>query len=1089
MALELLTEGPWGSIEKSLLDNLLRTSSGRLFTERWVLVPHIGLARHLQHQAALVNGGSSGIRFLRFPDLAVRLLGFSGAVPTPRMGEMARDHLLRNILQQRVPELGRDLEIVSLGTMTFADAVRKTLNDLREAGIPAGAVSDLAGKSAGRSRRRLKMVADLYATWLEELHEIEALDPEGLVRTASEVASSLEDGFLPDLYVHGFYDLTGGQWELLQSLIEATNVRIFSPVYPETDAYAAGLLKHWRDRAKQVEVFEPGERAAHRPASLTELWSLLGDEGQGATESVTVVSAPGTGREVDTALRLMTAAWLGGGRSEGTRLLTADPDLYRNHLQQQARSNGFLIDPLHDPGSDDKKDGAAGPICPARVRDLLLTLLTASTEDLSPEAMTRLLNCVICARGGERIPLLGTSLLRSVSAGGDLEAWGEEIGEAAHREEEALIRRRERITPDTDRDGLKDERRMRRLEARAASLRLSSEWTGIIRDVLMDLPESATWKEWILLLRDLVISVASAEWSGEVDEGLEKLRELSVLNGRVGRIEVTQAIRDVERSSPDGGALILHNLMELRGTRHDLVVVLGMAEGSWPRRPSQDPLLLDQERKILAGSDEWLLSTSRRRVDEERLLFRLLIETGRHVVFLYPRLDETGRERRASPHILGLMKKLIRSDLTGSELELIAARGTRRLGDTRPVAGGPLMGDLDRDMAAVGEALDGGDRTALLALWESPVFSAGWNAEYSRWKGEAGPWSGFLRSESTAGLALRLLGLQEEGEVSSSLLEGYASCPWKVFVRQVLGLPEETVEEEGLLNNLEMGQVLHDVFCDHLRHLSEDGRWPPETTDVGDLLVGLEDLVAEHVRGAYTTRGAPAPLFERIDSRRVMGRALGWLRWEMGTERKESAELGAGASGGWSVFATEEAFSSGVRIGDRSIRLKGRWDRVDRDHAGHIRILDYKTGRRVPEKDGTLSGGLNLQMYLYLLAAAAELSDAGSLTGGIFLHLKPDRPEGPPGVIDWPAKAIPAARESLDRLVDELLQSMEQGVFVKLPHEKRTDGQTGLCSGCPTPTICRAWRMEESIRHLEDDLLKPLNMLRSIDEVEEGGEE
>ncbi len=1079
MSLELLTEGAWASIEEALLAHLHETSPESPFAERWVLVPHAGLARHLQHRAVLVNGGSSGTRFLRFPDLAIRLLTSYGGVPAPRMGEMARDHLLKRVLQQRLPDLGRDLGIVSLGTTAFADAARKTMNDLREAGIGAEAVSELAGRSGGKSRQRLEMVAGLYAAWLEALEMVDAFDPEGLVRAAAAVPAPDSDPPLPELCVYGFYDLTGGQWELLKSLIEATTLRIFAPVYPETEAYAGGLLNHWRDRARRVENIDVGEGPVHRPTSLEDLWALLGEsEGEGEeAETITVVSAPGTGREVDTALRLLTAAWLGGKRNEQTRILTADPDLYRNQFLQQARSNGFLSDTTPD------------TVCPARVRDLLLTLLSARIEDLSPEALTRLLNCVICAGGGEPIPLLGSTLLRSVSAGGDLHSWSTRIREAALREEESFIREGERAEPETEEVTLRDQVRLRRRGARVTSLQMASGWIGTVEDLLDDLPEVASWRVWVDVLRDIVASLASPEWFGEVDEGLEKLRDLLVLEGEVGVTEVVQAIREVERTTLDGGALVLHNLMELRGTRHDLSVVLGMAEGAWPRRPAQDPLLIDSERKELIGKEEWLLSTSHRRVDEERLLFRLMLETARHIVLLYPRLDESGRERRASPHILELMKRLVRSDLTQGDLETISEKGTRRLGDTRPVAGGPLMGDLDRDMAAVGEALDGEDRTALHALWGSPTFRQGWNAELSRWRGEAGPWSGFLRSEPAIGLALQLLGLQENGTVSSSLLESYATCPWKVFVRSVLGLPEETVEIEGLLNALEMGQVLHGVFCDHLRHLSADGLWPPESSKDDDLQRGLTELVEKHVQNAYRLRGTPAPLFERIDSRLAMGRVLGWLRWEADSDRKQEADLVSGASEGWQVLALEEAFSSEIRVGERIVHLRGRWDRVDRDGAGRIRILDYKTGRGAPGQEGSLAGGLNLQMYLYLLAAAAELKDAGTIAGGLFLHLRPDRPESPPNAIAWPVEAIAEAQVDLDRLLADLLHSIEQGVFVRLPHDDRTDNQTGLCTGCPTPAICRAWRLEESNRHRKSDLLKPLNTLRSIDHVAGGDRE
>jgi hypothetical protein len=251
-------------------------------------------------------------------------------------------------------------------------------------------------------------------------------------------------------------------------------------------------------------------------------------------------------------------------------------------------------------------------------------------------------------------------------------------------------------------------------------------------------------------------------------------------------------------------------------------------------------------------------------------------------------------------------------------------------------------------------------------------------------------------------------------------------------------------------------------------------------------------LIAEQVRRAYRRRGMPAPLFRQIDERRALNRVLGWLRWEAATDaegRNGPADLGAPAAAGWERIALEEEFDVPVECAGREIRLIGRWDRVDRDRGGRIRILDYKTGRGAPGKPGTLEGGLNLQMYLYLLAGAERWRDEGSMTGGVFIHLEPDRPEGPPGAVEWPLAEVRKGQAGLESLVLALLESMEQGVFTRLPHEDRTESRSGLCSWCPTPTICRSWREEESVRHLSDELLIALNRARSIDRVSGGGEE
>jgi len=1095
MSLQLLTEGSWDAVETALLDYLKEAPTDHLLTERWVLVPHLGLARYLQHRAAGLESGSSGIRFLRFNDLAGRLLRTYGRVPAPEMGEVVRDLLLRQVLREQLPRLERTLNLASVGTAAFTEAVRKTLNDLREAGIERGALQALAGGTSGRSSDRLEALVELYGAWVELLDRTDAYDPEGLVRAAATVVSDMSPGSLPGLTVYGFYDLTGGQWELLRSLIDSTDVRMYAPVYPETEAYAGALLTDWRDRAEEVEIVDHPGAPSCSPVPVDDLWTLLADGDSGSAETVTIISAPGRGREVDTALRITAAAWYSGNRTGDTRLLAADPDGYRKQLSQQARSNGFMAD--GDRGAPRAElngwQNAAGEACPAGIVTLLLTMLNALTDDLSADAITRLLQSAGCAGNEKPIPLLGGSLLKEVASGGDLDHWIEMVGEAVERVEMGFGGKGSGEGGEGEEEEsrtLKEQVRRDRRQARARSFHLVHERLGSLRELLHELPLMASWLDWVEALRSLALSLVSPPWYGEIDDALERLRGLIVLDGEVGIPEVIETVREVEHAISGSGPIPIHNLMELRGTRKRLSVVLGLAEGSWPRRPTQDPLLPDHERKALTGSEEWLLPTARRRIDEERLLFRLLLETGSHVVLLYPRLDETGRERRASPHILDLMRLIMKEDLSQDQLESLAAGGTRRLGDTRPMAGGPLMGELDRDMAAVGEALDGGDRDALRALWSSPTFREGWRAELSRWRGEAGPWSGFLTTGQTSELACGLLGLEEESTVSVSLLESYAACPWKVFTGRVLGLPEEATETDGLLDSVEMGTVLHDVLHEYVKVSSREGWWPPAAEAIEAQRADITRLAGKHVRRAHRRRGLPAPLFEEIDQRRALKRMLGWLRWEAGSggsEGKDEIDLGTGAVAGWDMREVEKSFEVPVKMAGRRLRLIGRWDRVDRDRYGRIRILDYKTGNGKPGESGDLGGGLNLQMYLYQVAAAGTVEDEDCLAGGVFLHLRPDRPEGPPVPVIWPIESVTGGRRDLDRLVVSLLDSMGQGVFMRLPHDERRDSRTGLCAWCPTPTICRGWREEESLRHYSDELLAPLNMVRSMEQSAEGG--
>jgi len=1092
MSLELLIEGRWSDLEEAFLDHLVRDRPDSPFDERWVLTPHRNLIRHLQIRTAQRLQHCSGLQFLDFTGLARLITARAGAPRAAGLSRVARELLIRQVVQQHLPKIERAFGCAARLTPAFQEAVTKTLNDLREALIRVGSVTELAGNRRGRGRQRLQVVADLYASYLDRLKSVDAPDPEDLLHHAREY---LQQGpALPagQVYVYGFYDLTGGQAALLDELIEAASVKMYVPVYPETEAYAGQLLERWRSRAGETMAADRDVSCPHTPCSLYELWGkLTGDtsDSGGEQQTVAVVSAPGKGREVDTALRLVAAAWNGGMRAEETRLVAVVPRSYATLLDQEAESNGFAALEEEETAIGQEKPSPESDTTLA-VLNLLSAALSVLKEDVSATALARFLVTVAAIRRRYSSPLLGRTLLRNIRRPAGLDDWIKAVREEAERERvhaEHILSAGEEGVDEAD---VRTRASVERRQARVGSLEATAEELEQIKPLLLNLPASATWSEWAGYLGRLAYEMFGPVHRHRIDEAVAKVRELAVVGEAVDRTTVEWALHRIAQTLEADSAIPLHDVMALRGTQSKLVVVMGMAEGLWPRRPIQDPLLLDDERETLSGGELWLLPTSQHRVNEERLLFRLLLESGLHVVLIYPRLDEQGSVRHASPHILRLMRDLLGEDLTQERLETLARKHTRALGGVRPLAGEPQLGELDRDLASVGKAITGEERQDLHALWESGTFRAGWQAELARWRGGPGPYSGFLTSQASIDRVLELIGLAPGGHVSASLLEEYAQCPWRVMAKHALGLPREEEEPEGLLDGAEMGQVLHDVLRDYVHEAAGQGRWPPRPEQVEADKALISSMVVGRIGRAYRARGGRFPALERVDGRNALERLLGWLAWEAAAEddAADGDRLGRGAEAGWKVHGLEQRFDAELKLAGRTLRLKGRWDRVDRDSAGRFRIVDYKTGRSRPGRPGDLEGGVGLQMLLYLLAARRQLGSEGAIAGGAFFHLRGDQPDRGPVVLTWPEELMELSKEKLDRLLGALLASIETGVFLRLPHDKRKDNRTGLCSNCPTPTICRTWRLEEARRYVEADRMRSLHLARRIGPIVEGDE-
>lgn len=1015
MSLEYLSEGSWEYLEETFTSKLLDRPAASLFEERWIVAPHRNLIRHLQKLTARKAGAISGLRFMDLRQLARRILLLSGSTVAPELDRVARDLIIRQVVRQQVSVIEKAFGTRVALTPAFMGAVTKTLNDLREAGISVEKITALAGKKPGLSRVRLKVVADLFASYRDRLDSIDALDDEDTFAVAAGLLKNGAVAIPGRIYVYGIYDLTAGQNSLLDTLTDKAEVEQFVPVYPETEVYSDQLLKKWRSRAMHVESETETTARPVIGSSLDELWSTLSSTQDETDSTITVVSAPGRNGEIDSALRLVAAAWQGGACSKETRLVAVSPDSYQTLLSQKLESNDFRYHRSEE--QSDSHDREEGKIDPKRAALRLV----------------RKINSLIS-------------------------------------EDEAGI--------------LSDETGI-----------LSDETGESLAVLISNIPTTASWSEWTENLHPILKAMFEEAMHDPILDMLERLRRLSVTGESADRSAMRWALGRILRDIRADDAIPLEGIMGLRGTRSKLVIVMGMAEGSWPARPLPDPLLLDDEREILNEGEQWKLPTTVRRKDEERLLFRLLLESGKHVAFIYSRIDEQGSLHRASPHVLEVMQQVVDRRLSQEQLEKMARRNTRAVGAIRSPAGEPRLGALDRDLTAVAAAIAGEGFKDLYALWGCLQFGAGFRMEKERWRGKPGPYAGFLTGGDCADIALKLLGLSGDGHFSASLLEEYARCPWRVFTTRVLGLEEEE-EPDGLLSPARMGLVMHDVLSDYVSRASGEGRWPPALDQIESDSTLIAEMARQRVAEQYVKRGMQFPPLERVDSRQIVARLLGWLLWESTGGRgsagagddqaeeiedsTEAAALGSGAAGGWHLQSVEQPFETELMIAGRALSLKGRWDRIDRNSSDLVRVLDYKTGRAKPGPADDLEGGLNLQMPLYLLAAEKELGSTDSIAGGIMLQLPISSSGKGPHITSWEQSAEVTGREETEKLLDQLLRSIESGVFARLPHEKRRDSRTGLCTGCPTPSICRTWWTQESQRHLESDELLPLNVARKI---------
>jgi CRISPR/Cas system-associated exonuclease Cas4 (RecB family) len=261
--------------------------------------------------------------------------------------------------------------------------------------------------------------------------------------------------------------------------------------------------------------------------------------------------------------------------------------------------------------------------------------------------------------------------------------------------------------------------------------------------------------------------------------------------------------------------------------------------------------------------------------------------------------------------------------------------------------------------------------------------------------------------------------------ISATAFELYLRCPFKHYVRYVLGIEEEEDFDAGL-TPMERGRLIHDILQIGFQQWDARESGPrsvtPENYDEALTVfkkVALERLPFEH---------------RHIEMARLFGGpgitgSIEWLlRLEMGrgSLRKRLLEFG---------FKNPYRFEKGPN-GESPwwIQVKGRADRVDIESGGYLRVFDYKSGKAPESK-------LTLQIPLYALCLSQELGSKPVEAAYLSLRDK---------------KVV--ARQDYQAAVDRLsviYRNVREGTFPPRPY------QAQLCNACGYAGLCRK-EFEES---------------------------
>ncbi|WP_034511507.1 PD-(D/E)XK nuclease family protein [Blastococcus sp. URHD0036] len=706
-------------------------------------------------------------------------------------------------------------------------------------------------------------------------------------------------------------------------------------------------------------------------------------------------------REVVTALKMTKA--------HRVSVLYAKQNPYARLLHEHLGAAGITV---NGPGTR--------PVHERAVARAVLELLDLATNEVPRGDLFRVLAAVpMRTAKGQRIPVSRWERLSRAAGVVQGDDWDIRLRHYAdaHRDELAATTsdgRREKLSADIE--------NAEQLRAFAANLRAElhrgarllswaelSDWTlGLLHSLIGEAEEltrlPAEEQYAASALEQSVRALSTLDALG-APAGLRPLRETlaSQLEGalpRVGRF---------------GDGVLVAPMSSAIGLDADVVFILGLAEGVYPARLREDPLLPERAREATGGQ----LLGYRERIDAAHRHLLAAFATAPVVVASFPRGDLRTKSRHLpSRWLLPTLRTLSGNDeLSATGWESAAAHLT-----TSPSFAGSLT--TTEQPACEQEwrtqAAHGGvelDDAVVTAAQELTAARDG--EQFTRFDGD---------------LAAVAEGLPDfaagERAVSPTALERYAGCPHSYFIERVLGVqPIEQPEDVLTVSPADIGTLMHEAFDRLVTEFAADlpGFGEPWTDDQRRRLGEIADAVAMELAADGRT-GHPRLWQQQLvriqaDLQAMLAADDIWRAEQRA--RVVASELAFGMSGA-------EPVSISLPDGG-SVLMRGSADKVDETVDGRLVVTDIKSGKADSFKglsaDNPVLGGTKLQLPVYAHAARQVLDQPDAEVEAAYWFVRRDK-----GRIAVPL--TPAVEQRYAETLQVLVTGVRTGLFPARPPEK-----------------------------------------------------
>lgn len=611
-----------------------------------------------------------------------------------------------------------------------------------------------------------------------------------------------------------------------------------------------------------------------------------------------------------------------------------------------------------------------------------------------------------------------------------------------------------------------DEAQRSHLERQLERLRTLAGFALPLIGMLGELPKEAPWRIWLAALAPLAqVALRNPDGVLQVLAEFEPMGEV----GPVGAEEVAQVLSErlrFLRPEPPGrrwGRVFVGSIDEARGCEFRVVFLPGLAEGLFPQRTLEDPLLLDGARERLSKD---LPLRLHRNLEERQKLHLAVAAASERFIASYPRMDAAeARARVPSFYALELPRALEGALPKLKEFETRTREAaSARLSWPAPKTSAEAIDDAEYDLARLGSK--GGAR---YLVDSNGHLARSLRARYSRWKPSWKDVDGLIAADSAALAALAENRLQSR-LWSPPALESFAVCPYKFALNGIFRLrPREDAAPLEELDPLTRGALFHEVQFDLLGELKRAGMLPLKS-DALTAAVEAADRTLNRVAARYAEELAPAvPRVWKSGIEDLRTDLRGWLQQV------------AQNDGDWLPLHFEFGFGLPARAGrdpestpeeaelPEGVRLRGSIDLVEKHiRTGMLRVTDHKTGKAPEKIPAYTGGGKVLQPMLYALAAEKLLG--GTVESGRLFYATQRGGYQQIGIA-----VSPRSRPFIAKLLANIDAAIESGFLPPVPEKD-------ACGMCDYRAVCGPYEEQRAGRtkNRQDERLDGLHEIRGF---------